>query len=184
LRDALHSPDLRTTALPALLRLEDSVSLGQLALAEPDQARRLEIMATLWQREDPEAVTLMFRLASQGAHRADAVAALQTSARPPVDWLCQVVVHAPRAADRTTAAELLGRLERPEVTARLIDLTQDAAGRRAALAGLLTSTETSARQFVAAAENDPYLIASIRSVRRHQTNLPTDLPGEQKHGTP
>jgi hypothetical protein len=171
-------------ALPALLRLEDPQRLLALAWAERDSAERQKILVALWERRDPQSLAIVFREAATGRQAQDAIAALKAAKNPPIEGLCQVVAHSPQSDERTAAARLLGALGRPEATARLIQLTENAASRGSALTGLLASSEPSAKQFLATAENDPYLVASIRAVRLNPTHPATTFPGDRQHGTP
>lgn len=168
LRKAAATEATRDAALPAWLRLEDSARLAQSTLAEPKLERRRRIFASLWDRDDQATWELMFQFVNDSPVRDDASAALGNADQPPIDWLCEVMTQSPRAADRTTAAELLGRLDNPQVTARLIELTGNAVSRQAALAGLLASSEPSARKFLESAEQNPYLVASIWNARSQQ----------------
>lgn len=169
LRDAVRSPELADVALGPWLRIEESPALGQFAAVTQDAGLRRQALQALWERDDPAAVEAAFRFAGAPQWRADAQAALQQAAGNPVDWLCEFMSVSPRAGERTLAAVLLGRLDRPEVTRRLIELTDNAATRQAAIAGLMASGEQSARGFLNSAEQDPYLVASIWTARRHQT---------------
>lgn len=169
LRAAAVNEKLRDLVLPALLRLEDSSRLVQFALNDSGRERRRIVFATLWDRQDPDTANLVFQCVQNSPVHADAAAALVNAERPPIDWLCGVITDSPLASDRTTAAELLARLDRPEITARLIALTDHAASRQAALQGLLASSDPSARKFLASAEQDPYLVASIYNARSQQS---------------
>ena len=168
LRAAAVNEQLRDLVLPALLRLEDSPRLVQFALHDSGRERRRIVFASLWDRQDPAAWSLVFQCASDSPVRADAAAALVNAEQPPIDWLCGVITDAPRASERTMAAELLSRIDSPEVTSRLIELTDHAASRQAALLGLLASSEPSARKFLASAEQNPFLVASIFNARAQQ----------------
>jgi hypothetical protein len=182
LREAATSPELVDLVLPALLRLEDAQTLGQLAFAEPDTHRRRRILIALWESEDRSAPEIAFQFVRDRARRAEATAALGDAQRPPIDWLCEVVLRSPRATERTIAAQLLGGLDRPDVSMLLIEMTENASSRPAAIAGLVSSSEQSARGFLSSAEDNPYLVASIWTARRHQAEVINNL-GDTNHET-
>lgn len=184
LRQAATAERWKLVVLPALIRLESSQRLGQFALAQSNQDLRRQVLADLWDRDDAATWRMLFEFAAGETERADALGSLRQAEHPPVDWLCEIVLRSPRSAERAVAAELLGRLDRADVTQRLIQLTDSPGSRQAAIAGLLVSSEPSARGFLAAAEQDPYLVASIWSARRYQSDTAPTPTGEPQHGTP
>ncbi|MBL9124858.1 MAG: hypothetical protein JNG90_14575 [Planctomycetaceae bacterium] len=170
LRAAAQREEHRQEVLPWLLRLEESGRLVQVALAEANPEWRRRIYAALWDRPDVGTTALLFQLVRETSLDGEAASALRNAARPPVEWLSQATIYSPLAADRSLAAELLGRLNESEATLRLIELTSNAASRQAAFAALSHSENAMARRFLATAEYDPTLTALIYSQRSQSMN--------------
>jgi len=71
------------------------------------------------------------------------------------------------------AATVLGRLDQPAVSRNLIAMVRRGMYRQEAMIALLSSSETTARQFLADAERDPMLSATLWNAKRvFQTSLP------------
>jgi hypothetical protein len=158
-----RSPPAHTVATRALARLADSVTLGQMAAAEPDADLERELLVALIGRGDRQAVAVYLDLVAERPTREAALAALNGVDAPPVDLMFQSLASKDRSR-RTAAALALGSLNDPRVTARLIHMVVGRGNRQEALMALLASSQPDAFHFVVQARRDPLLLGSVRTI--------------------
>jgi hypothetical protein len=96
---------------------------------------------------------------------AGALDCLAAEPNPPVALLFRCL-RGPKAGERTAAALALGCLNRPEVSRELIAMIASGRYRQEAMIALLSSSEPTARQFVANAERNQMLQATLWNARR------------------
>jgi hypothetical protein len=168
------SRDLRTrpAAVGALTRLADSDVLGQVISEESNFELQEELCAALLTRQDSRSLAVYLALVSRRQTTEVALAALDRVESPPVDLLFEYL-RSPRYADRLAAAYVLGRLDRPDVSARLIHMARRGANRHEVLAALVASSDLDARDFVAAARKDPLLMGvTLAAESQVQSSFP------------
>jgi len=83
--------------------------------------------------------------------------------QPPVDELFAAMSN-PRVSIRLSAARTLGEMNHPEISRRLARMAMENVNRREALAGLLASSDDVAQRFLAYAQRDLTLVATMRAL--------------------
>jgi hypothetical protein len=163
-------PATREAATTAMARLADPVTLARLAIGEsrPELQRRL--MAGLLQRNTEQSVRLFLNLVQHPAIGQRAIQSVQEVSDPPVEILIGYL-SAPRTRHRLAAARVLGQLNDPEVSRQLIELVFHSQVGREALVALSSSQEPSAAQFVARAQLDLSLAATLRAARHRAASF-------------
>jgi hypothetical protein len=146
-----HAPSVR-----ALARLADAETIARLAAAERDPALQHELFAALLDAGDLRSVVAYLEFVQKPETRAQALAALDRAAAPPLDALF-LLLDSSQQAQRTAAAVVLGRIDRREVSETLIQMVLRDVQRPEALLALAASSRTEASQFVALARRDPTL---------------------------
>lgn len=162
LLDLSNSAEMHTTAVQALTVLADDVTLARLARDEAEPALQRELAGKLLARSSPQSVALYLDLLSLPSARLSAVAVLEELSSPPVDVLF-AFLNNPDASRQLQAAFVLGRLDGPQITQRLIRQVQWHVNRQEALVALLASSGTEARRFVTSARSDQKLFAAVNS---------------------
>ncbi len=140
----------------------------QPAAEQQDAALRQELSSLLAKNDLQSVRTFLERVQDQ---RTSAVAldCLASAANPPVELLFRCL-RGPTAGQRTAAALALGRLNRPAVSRRLIAMIERGTYRQEAMIALLSSSEPAARQFLANAERNRMLAASLWNAKRQLQN--------------
>ena len=161
---AVESP-LRAAAQAA-----DSPTLGRLAAREQDPEARRELLSALLARDDRASVNVFLECVEDPQTSADALACVADARNAPVPTLFQCL-RSPRAARRMAAAQVLGRLDQPAVSCELIAMVRRGTYRQEAMIALLSSSEATARQFLADAERDPMLTASLWNAKKLHDNF-------------
>lgn len=163
LMELSRSSETHNDAVRALTVLADVETIAGLAIAETDEFRR-EMISELLSRQSDEALAAFLDLLADGRTREAALAVLDNRTMPPVERLFDFM----RGSDysrRWAAAVVLGRLDDPVITERLIRLAQGNVNRQEALAGLLASRDEQAGQFVSIAARDQTMIGAVYSAR-------------------
>ena len=88
---------------------------------------------------------------------------------PPVELLFRCL-RGPTVGQRTAAALALGRLNQPAVSRQLIAMIERGTYRQEAMIALLSSSEPIARQFLADAERNQMLAATLWNAKRQLQN--------------
>ena len=157
-------PETHAAAVRALARLAGSEAIACLAGAEQDPALQQELFAVLLSRGDARSVVAYLGFVEHRRTRASALAALDRVADPPLGLLFELLAS-PQQAQRSAAAVVLGRIDGPEVSRRLMQMVLHDVQRREALLALAASSGPEASQFVALARNDPALAGSARAAQ-------------------
>jgi hypothetical protein len=90
---------------------------------------------------------------------------LAAAPNPPVELLFRCL-RGPKAAERTAAALALGHLKQAAISRQLIAMIMRGTYRQEAMIALLSSSEPTARQFVANAERSQMLSATLWNAKR------------------
>jgi hypothetical protein len=162
LLDLSSSAEMHAFAVQALTILADDVTLARLVRDEAEPALQRELAGKLLARSSPQSVALYLDLLSLPSTRPSAVAVLDELSHPPLDVLF-AFLNSPDASRQLQAAFVLGRLDGPQITQRLIQQVQWHVNRQEALVALLASSGTEARQFVTSARSDQSLFAAVNS---------------------
>jgi hypothetical protein len=155
-------PAVRSEALDAISRLADPAQLSELIQRDWSPSQRRQLITALVRRRSPDALQRYLELVNDLARRADALAAMQAMANPPVEQLLPLLCG-PRADLRLAAAAALGQIDQPQVTRRLIQLAATEHCRREAFLALATSRDDDARRFVQQAANTERLASWAKS---------------------
>jgi hypothetical protein len=149
----------------------DSPTLGRLAGREQDPAVRREMLSVLFARNDRASVNVFLDRVEDPKTSADSLACVAGVPNPPLQTLFQCL-RSPQAARRIAAARVLGRLDQPAVSRELIAMVARGTFRQEAMIALLSSSEPTARQFLADAARNPMLSATLWNAKRvFQTSL-------------
>jgi hypothetical protein len=163
-------PEVHVEVVRSRARRSDSQVLGRLAREVPDPALRRELLSMLLARDDLRSVQAFLERVEDPRTSADALDCLALVPSPPVEILFQCL-HSPLEGRRTAAARVLGRLNQPAVSRELIAMIVRGVHRREAMIALLSSSETTAQQFLADAARDPMLSATLWNAKRQFQSL-------------
>jgi hypothetical protein len=170
MRQYSEFPEVHADVLRGMARLCDCASLGRLAVEERDSSLRQELLSMLLARGDLASVRTFLERVDDLQTSADALSCLRLATDAPVDALFRCLCG-PLLAQRMAAARVLGRLDNPMVSHRLIALVGLGTYRQEAIVALLSSSEPTARQFLAAAARDPTLSATLWNAKRQSQTL-------------
>jgi HEAT repeat protein len=162
LLDLSKSKEIHAAAVQALAFLADDVTLARLVRDEEEPALQRALAGKLLARSSPQSVALYLDLLSLPSTRPSAVAVLDELSHPPVDVLF-AFLNSAEASRQLQAAIVLGRLDGPQITQRLIEQVQWHVNRQEALVALLASSGMEAHRFVTSARNDQTLFAAVNS---------------------
>jgi len=162
LREQVRAGQASDVARLALARLGTPAEAAWLVQNETDRGRRVDLLAALAERGDRPAVEKFLQFVREPRRTQEALAALDQLETPPLDVLFAALTGQD-VAERQAAARALGRLNGPEVTARLIGLTQQGIFRQEALLALIACRGSDAQDFVRQARRDEYLVAAVQA---------------------
>jgi len=155
-------PNLHESAIRALSGIADTSTLNQLVREEPSTELRLALLAALLGRGDPEAVGCYLTHVESETMGKTALAAAELVPNPPMELLFSAL-HSTSELERLAAARVLGRIDGPATTERLIALAQEGPSRQEACVALLSSKGQEAMSFVASARINPTLASLLQA---------------------
>jgi len=164
-------------AFDAILELADADTLLQLAYRHQDAEMRSRLCQELLARNEERAIAAFLQLVMDPAQRQIALEGLDTEATLPIDLLFRFM----RSSDpsrRLAAAIVLGRIDRPEVTERLIAVARSQFNRQEALVALLVDRDRRAQEFLALAQRDQGFFAAVNSAHVQLQLISHRFPGE------
>jgi hypothetical protein len=161
LQAALHGPAIR-----AIGKIGDAETIARLVPKEADAELQEEMLAALLGRGEPRAVAAYLDLVTRPGLEGRPMAALARVEQPPVEMLFQFLAG-PKLSRRLAAALVLGRLDGPAITPRLIQLAAGGASRQEAMVALLASDNEDAIRFVQNARRST-LLAGVLSAANFQ----------------
>jgi HEAT repeat protein len=160
---ALRDKESPVEVVEAVARLCSIEQLSARARTEVIAERQSVWLAALLERGSPQAVDEFLNLVVHPATSAASLAAVSGVKHAPTDALFSVM-HSPSIKMRIAAARVLGTLNDPAVSKRLIELALNSSTRSQALVGLMSSSDPVAKQFLAYARQDLSLAAAVRSI--------------------
>jgi len=164
LRLARHDK-IREKALSTLGQIVGVGGLPQVVQSTTDPQLRADLMRRLLDAESKPALLGYLSLVRGEATRADALAVADTVPKLPIDELFALLDH-PEQPLRFSAALVLGHVDGPEVTRRLIArVTEQPANSREAWMALLACRGKLADEFFAYATRRPQLIGYVNNAR-------------------
>jgi PBS lyase HEAT-like repeat len=159
---ATGDANLHVAAIRALSQIADSATIEQLAHEEPSKELQRVLLAALLGRGDVESLRLYVNNVVSEPMAETALAAAEQTSNPPMDLLF-AVLRSPSELERLAAARVLGRIDGPATTERLIGLLEEGTSRQEACVALLTSRGQEAVNFVNSARTNPTLAAALQA---------------------
>ncbi len=159
---ATADANLHVAAIRALSQIADSATIEQLAHEEPSKELQRVLLAALLGRGDVESLRLYLSNVVSEPMAETALAAAEQSSNPPMDLLF-AVLRSPSELERLAAARVLGRIDGPATTERLVALLEEGTSRQEACVALLTSRGQEAVNFVNSARTNPPLAAALHA---------------------
>jgi HEAT repeat protein len=159
---ATADANLHVAAIHALSRIADSATIEQLAHEEASKELQRVLLAALLGRGDVESLRLYLSNVASEPMTETALAAAEQTPHPPMDLLF-AVLRSPSELERLTAARVIGRIDGPATTERLIALLEESTSRQEACVALLTSRGQEAVNFVNSARTNPALAAALQA---------------------
>lgn len=161
-----RSPQTRDAAVAGLARVAPPQTLAALARSHPNPAHRRQLIAGLLQRDGSEMAAAYLGLVQDPATAQDALACLD-DVRPATEPFFARLDDA-HVSVRQAAARVLGRIDGPQTTERLVAMARRNRNRREALIALADSRGNEARRFLQINQNSGPLAGAIRSVLLQQ----------------
>jgi hypothetical protein len=149
----------------------------RMAREERDPARLRQLLLLLLAEGDLQSVHIFLERVEDPRTSADAFNCLASAPNPPVEALFQYL-RSPLISRRRTAALVLGRLNQPMVSRELIGMVVHGIYLQEAMFALVSSSETTAQQFLADAARNPKLLATLQNTKRQFHNY---FPGGLDH---
>ncbi len=168
------NPRLHRPAVQALAEVGDAETLARLAPKETDGQLQEELLAALLARGECRAVAAYLDLVTRPGLNGRPLAALSRVERPPVEMLFQFL-EGPQVSRRLAAAVVLGRLDGPAITQRLIRLAGGGATHQEAMVALLASSNEEATQFVQNARQNLLLAGVLSAANSRYQSLVRSL---------
>lgn len=162
LLQASAASKLHAAAIDALSRLADSSLIVELAAHEENLDLQRTLLAALLARGDVRSTVFYLDFVQNSATSQTALAAAEIVRNPPMGLLFAALEDSfePR---RFVAARVIGRIDGPQTTQRLIAMVEDGTNRQEACAALLSSRGKEAVSYVANAQTNPLLAASFQA---------------------
>jgi HEAT repeat protein len=167
----LQNKDCPTEVVEAVARISTVEQLAARVRTEPSPKRQQIWLVALFERGSPQAIGEYFRLIDHPLTSSAALSAAGSAKKPPVEELL-AVLQSPRISNRVAAARILGSLNKPTVSRRLIELAMNPGTRREALIGLMCSSDPVAKQFLVYAQHDLTLAASVQAINNRYSFVP------------
>ena len=157
-----QTPELRDFAVPGLSRLAPPALLGSLARKHDGTQQRLLIAALLGRPAEQIADQYLQLVVDQSTRHA-ALVALDQAGAVSTD-LFFAALDDPHVSIREAAAMVLGHIDGPQTTARLVAMAAQNRDRREAIIALADSRGGEARKFLQEASIAGPLAGTVRSV--------------------
>lgn len=161
-----RSPQTLDPAVAGLARVAPPQMLAELARTHPSPAHRRQLMTGLLQRDGPEMATSYLALVQDPATAEGALASLD-DVRPATEPFFARLDDA-HVSVREAAARVLGRIDGPKTTERLVAMARRNRNRREALIALADSRGSEAKRFLQINQSSGPLAGAIRSVLLQQ----------------
>ncbi len=163
LSQLLASPELHEGALFGVARWATADQLDSLIVAEQQPGLQRWLLTSLLERGDSTSLTSYLHFVGDHNWGRAALEAARQATYAPVEELF-ACLEGPQVSLRETAAKTLANLPDPRVWERLAEHVRQNVSRREALVGLLSSPYPQAADFVQAAKEDQYLMATVQAV--------------------
>ncbi len=164
LLEASSIPRLHDAAVAALARIADWSIVNELALRERNPDLQRALMASLLSRGDEPSLDCYLRFVENEGTSGTALSAADRVGDPPLELLF-AVLNGTVEPRRIAAARVIGRIDGPATTRRLIGMIEQGTSRQEACIALLSSRGAEAVQFVEYASNDPQWQPLLQAAR-------------------
>jgi len=156
-------------AVLALAKCADSLTIRKLAFGETDAGARRELFGALLERGDVESVGYFLGFALNPKTSETALASIDDLDKLPTSVLFRYF-DSPHLRERMAAARVLGTLNDPDVSRRMIESVNRNVKRSEALVALLSSSEREAETFLKEAQQNSPLMAAVQTARIQYQN--------------
>lgn len=164
LLQATRDAALHPTAVMALTRISGPEMISELAQREPDKNLQSALFASLLTRGDAASLERCLEFIGNEKTSETALAACETVNNPPMELLFSAL-QSSLVPQRIAAARVIGRIDGPATTQRLIAIVERGTTRQEACIALLSSRGEEAVRYVADAERDPLWASVFQAAR-------------------
>jgi PBS lyase HEAT-like repeat-containing protein len=159
---AAGEKSLHSVAIGALSRIADAPTIDQLVRDETSTDLQRVLLAALLGRDEPVALGIYLNYVDSKTYGPTALAATEQVSNPPMERLFSTL-HSTSEFERLAAARVLGRIDGPATTERLIALLEEGQSRQEACVALLSSRGEEAANFVSNARTNPTLATLLQA---------------------
>jgi HEAT repeat protein len=162
LLQASGDPKLRTAAARAVARLADTPTINEIVRQQTDIELQRTLLAGLLARGDTAALGDYLNYVQSDTIGETALSAAELVQNPPMEMLFGVL-QSPSELTRLAAARVIGRIDGPATTQRLIAMVEQGTSRQEACVALLSSRGEDAVNFVTNARANPVLAGLLQT---------------------
>jgi HEAT repeat protein len=162
LLQASSDPILRAAAVGALSRLADTPTINEIMQQQTDIELQRTLLAGLLGRGDAAALGDYLNYVQSDTTADSALSAAELVQNPPMEMLF-AVLQSSSELNRLAAARVIGRIDGPATTERLIAMVEQGTSRQEACVALLSSRGEEAVQFVTNARKNPMLAGLLQA---------------------
>ncbi len=159
---AAGEKSLHAVAIGALSRIADAQTIDRLVRDETSTDLQRLLLAALLGRDEPVALGIYLNYVDSKTYGPTALAATELVSNPPMERLFSTL-HSTSEFERLAAARVLGRIDGPATTERLIALFEEGQSRQEACVALLSSRGEEAANFVSNARTNPTLATLLQA---------------------
>jgi predicted esterase YcpF (UPF0227 family) len=164
LLQAGNMPRLRIEAARAVARLADTQTIHEIVRQATDTEMQRILLAGLLARGDAAALTDYLNDVQSDTLGETALSAAELVQNPPIELLFEFL-QSPSELNRVAAARVIGRIDGPATTQRLIAMIEQGTSRQEVCVALLSSRGQEAVNFVANARENPMLAGMLQTAR-------------------
>jgi hypothetical protein len=166
-----RDPAVHGEAIAAVGRLADVATVCDLVRREPESAVRRGLLAELLARDDSQALAAYLDFASDRRWSVETIEAADAADNVPLEALF-AALRSPLQPRRIAAARVIGRIDGPAATSRLIAMVEQGRDRQEALIALLSSRGDDALRYVAGARRNPFLAPFLQAASLFVVTIP------------
>lgn len=164
----------RPVVEPHLVEVADVSTLMEMSRVPLKFDEQVRFLSRISERSDREAQRLLLLAAMNDRYRRAAMVVTQETHLPPADMLFEAL--ADQNADvRIAAALLLGEIDEPEITHRLIEIARRSPRQSEPWVALIRKRDAASRELVAEAHNDPQMYATLLSAELSRQSTLTPI---------
>jgi len=164
-------PALHKTAIASLAQLADSATVAELASREASGDLQRMLLATLLSRGDARSFQYYLSFVQDDGLGEIALAAADLVKTPPMEMLF-ATLESTLETQRIAAAHVIGRIDGPAATRRLIEMIDQGISRQEACVALLSSRGEEAARYVSLAQRNASLAPLFQAASLFATKNP------------